>query len=134
MASRVHARWGVGDARRDKEGVKSYTQRAKQGVLRNRVLLPAILKETRSDSQLNLAQPVVEMENRQEDRQMLQRQVTNHKTAHVKRKKLWVKSVRRGVRSATPASILLPTQSSAEHQNRNHMHNIKITTQWLTQF
>lgn len=65
MASGVHAwqeRGGRERGRETKEGVKSYTQRAKQGVLRNRVLLPATLKDTRSDAQLNLAQPVVEME------------------------------------------------------------------------
>ena len=35
-----------------------YTQRAKQGVLRNRVLLPPGLNVTCSDAQLNFAQPV----------------------------------------------------------------------------
>lgn len=42
----------------DEEGVKVYTQRAKQGVLRNRVLLPPGLNVTCSDAQLNFAQPV----------------------------------------------------------------------------
>lgn len=41
---------------------KRYTQRAKQGVLRKRVLLPPGLKVTLSDPQLNFTQPVVQKE------------------------------------------------------------------------
>lgn len=41
---------------------KRYTQRAKHGVLRKRVLLPPGLKVTLSDPQLNFIQPVAQKE------------------------------------------------------------------------
>lgn len=47
---------------------KRYTQRAKHGVLRKRVLLPPGLKVTLSDPQLNFTQPVAQKEGREREK------------------------------------------------------------------
>lgn len=46
-----------GHKREEQRNVKRYTQRAKQGVLRKRVLLPPGLRAKRSEPQLNFTQP-----------------------------------------------------------------------------
>lgn len=55
-----------GHKREEQRNVKRYTQRAKQGVLRKRVLLPPGLRAKRSVPQLNFTQPEEGVEKKRE--------------------------------------------------------------------
>lgn len=57
-STKVRSKVSKDDGSKEKsKEIKRYTQRAKQGVLRKRVLLPPGLKAKRSEPQLNFTQP-----------------------------------------------------------------------------
>lgn len=74
-----------GHKREEQRNVKRYTQRAKQGVLRKRVLLPPGLKAKRSEPQLNFTQPEEGVGRRERERE----EKSTGQAEEVKKTRVW---------------------------------------------